>query len=64
MKIAFKAFGVDVTIIDTDPLTEEECQLARWDELLNIPTDEITDEGLAEWDGLTDLLASGNDEEE
>ncbi len=64
MKIAFKAFGVHVTVIDTDPMTEEECQLARWNELLDIPTDEMTDEELAEYDELTDLLASGDDEEE
>lgn len=57
MKIAFTVFGVDVTLVDTDPLTEEECQLARWDELMSIPTDDITDDELEELDKLTDLLA-------
>ena len=64
MKIGFTAFGVDITVIDTDPMTEEECLLARWDELMDIPANEKTDEELAEWEELTDLLASECDEEE
>ena len=67
MRLGFTIRGVDVTLIDTTPPTFEtpeiQASLDRIDELLAIPTDQLTDAEAEEYGRLLDEVMPVQDEE-
>jgi hypothetical protein len=67
MKLGFTVCGVDVTLFDTTPPTfetpEMQASLDRLDDLLAIPTDQLTDAEAEEYGRLLDEVMPVQDEE-
>jgi len=58
MRLGFTLFGVDVTLIDTQVMTEREVMIERWNELLDAGSENLSQEEAEESMALMKDLAS------